>query len=284
MKKKLTNVYTIAVLLLVVVLSCVSYQAAQDKKAIYHSAIDDIVQEQYAEAKTKLRPLSEIQYRDTEELYAFCVAMEYYSKYSDGKVSALQNALKYTENCNFYEQEDDVRNLLLARKKIILDAKSEYDAEQERIRLEEEAEEARKEHEKFLRNIHEGVPYVGMSEAYINDTFLGKYSDSYTNTNIENNKRVKGTGYFWKKDGYQIFFAFCKHGEVVDAVDQRGSIEAQKQRKAEKKKATQKKKTQSADPYNAKDYGYASDFYEDYYDEFYDAVDAEDYWEEHYYE
>ena len=120
-----------------------------------------------------------------------------------------------------------------------------------------------------------------MPEKYIDETSLGKHSDSYTNTTIENNKKVKGTGYFFKKDGYQIFFVFCRHGVVETAADQRDSIEYQKQRRAENKKEAQKTKNASADPYNASDYGYASDFYEDYYDEFYDGEDAEDYWDEH---
>ena len=38
----------------------------------------------------------------------------------------------------------------------------------------------------------------------------------------------------------------------------------------------------SYDPYNAKDYGYVEDFYDDHYDDFFDLDDAEDYYMDHY--
>lgn len=41
------------------------------------------------------------------------------------------------------------------------------------------------------------------------------------------------------------------------------------------------KGSSKSDPYNAKDYGYADDFYDEYYDDFYDYEDAEDYWMDH---
>jgi hypothetical protein len=40
------------------------------------------------------------------------------------------------------------------------------------------------------------------------------------------------------------------------------------------------KSTKTSDPYNAKSYAYADDFYDDYYDDFWDYEDAEDYWDE----
>lgn len=263
------------------------YQTEQNNIEAYDAAVFEILEENYTSAKVKLEPLAQLQYKDSEELFSFCEGMEYYLLGGD----SLSDAKTHVEKCTFREQKDLYKDIFLERKQLVLDAKTAYDLEQkrireeqERLRLEREAEKERKAHEAFLRKIHEGVPYVGMPQAYIDDTSLGKHSDSYTNTIIENNKKVKGTGYFWKKNGYQIFFAFCRYGKVVDVADQRNSIEAQKQRKAENKKAAQTKKTSSEDPYNAKDYGYASDFYEDHYDEFYDAIDAEDYWEEHYYE
>lgn len=256
----------------------------------YDTALVLMQQENYAEAKVLLGDLPK-DYSDSAELYLFCDGMLSYEK------GYLPNAAKKIMNCNFAEQDDEIRELFLSRKETILDKKAVYDAEMDRIRQEQEAarikaveerkkkeaEAERKAQEEYMRRIHEGVPFVGMPEKYIDETSLGKHSDSYTNTNIINNKKVKGHGYFFEKDGYQIFFVFCRYGVVESVADQRDSIEYQKQRRAEKKKEAQKKKENKVeDPYNASDYGYADDFYEDYYDEFYDFVDAEDYWEEHY--
>ncbi len=45
--------------------------------------------------------------------------------------------------------------------------------------------------------------------------------------------------------------------------------------------SSKSKKSASSDPYNAKDYYDAEDFYEDNYDDFWDYEDAEDYYNEH---
>ena len=256
----------------------------------YDTALVLMQQENYTEAKNLLGTVP-TDYSDSAELYRFCDGME---RYKNGYLPSSAEKIK---DCSFSSQNAELRELFLSRKAKILEEKAAYDIEMERIRQEQEAarkkaeeerniaeaEAERKAQEEYLRRIHEGVPFVGMPEKYIDETSLGKHSDSYTNTTIINNKKVKGHGYFFEKDSYQIFFVFCRYGVVEKAVDQRDSIEYQKQRRAEKKKEAQKKKeSKSEDTYNASEYGYASDFYEDYYDEFYDGIDAEDYWEEHY--
>ena len=241
------------------------FQESQDRRTVYRSAVEDIVLEAYTEAKVKLEPLTEREYKDSEELYSFCIGMEFYSAGGE----ALYDAAQYVSQCSFKDQSYTEQKMFLERKRAVLDAKNVYDAAKK-------AEEERIAQEEFLRNINEGVPYVGMPQEYIDQTSLGKHSESYTNTIIEGNRKVKGTGYFWKKDGHQIFFAFCRYGKVETAKKQNIDLS--------KKVKSSTKANKSDDPYNAKDYGYASDFYEDYYDEFYDAIDAEDYWEEHYYE
>ena len=45
--------------------------------------------------------------------------------------------------------------------------------------------------------------------------------------------------------------------------------------------SSKSKKSASSDPFNAKDYYDADDFYEDNYDDFWDYEDAEDYYNEH---
>lgn len=45
-----------------------------------------------------------------------------------------------------------------------------------------------------------------------------------------------------------------------------------------------KSSSKMSDPYNARDYYDAEDFYEDNYDDFWDYEDAEDYYDEHYYD
>jgi hypothetical protein len=47
-----------------------------------------------------------------------------------------------------------------------------------------------------------------------------------------------------------------------------------------KRSTSTKKSSKTTDPYNAKSYSYADDFYDDYYDDFWDYEDAEDYWED----
>ena len=134
-----------------------------------------------------------------------------------------------------------------------------------------EAERIRKEQEE-LEKARSSVPYVGMSEKWINDTILGTNYEIVHNSEYEKGKRLQANVYRFKRGNAIIFVARCLKGKVDSVSDYRDNPWILKSY------TSTKKKSEKEDPYNVNDYSDPEDFYDDNYDDFWDYEDAEDYY------
>ena len=135
----------------------------------------------------------------------------------------------------------------------------------------------------YLQSLAKSLPYVGMSEKYINKTALGKPSSTVRhNREMVNGQSLVANLYDYTSNGYVIFTARCVNGVVTDVFDDRAH--PYKQSSGSSSSSSSKKSTSStkkSDPFHSSDYAHPDDFYYDYYDDFWDYEDAEDYWEAH---
>ena len=135
----------------------------------------------------------------------------------------------------------------------------------------------------YLQGLSKSLPYVGMSEKYIDKTALGKPSSTVRhNREMVNGQSLVANLYDYTRNGYVIYTARCVNGEVTDIFDHRD--DPYKQSSGSNSSSSSKKSSSSAkksDPFHASDYAHPDDFYYDYYDDFWDYEDAEDYWEAH---
>lgn len=158
-----------------------------------------------------------------------------------------------------------------------------------------EAERAREE-KAYRENLHNRLPFVGMGATYLSDTSLG---EPYPVT-VNKTKRVKGydrpitvTIHSYLKYGRIVMTAACYGGKVVEIHDFRKNPQSAKTLKGDipylpwelEKRNTRTPSHSSSssfdnydDPYNARDYVDAWDFYEDNYDDFDNFEDAEMYY------
>ena len=168
--------------------------------------------------------------------------------------------------------------------------KAQYDeyVVEEKRKAEEERQKQIQETKKRLKN---SIPYVGMSESYINYTLMGNYHDK-EHVVVGKGKRTewRKNEYRWKNSsGKTILYVECRDGSVTDVTkywenkywtaDGRPIYSGT--RSGYSSYSTGKKKVYNGDSYNVHDYYDAEDFYEDYYDDFYDYEEAEDYYNEH---
>ena len=135
----------------------------------------------------------------------------------------------------------------------------------------------------YLQGLSKSLPYIGMSEKYIDKTALGKPSSTVRhNREMVNGQSLVANLYDYTRNGYVIYTARCVNGEVTDIFDHRD--DPYKQSSDSNSSSSSKKSSTSAkksDPFHASDYVHPDDFYYDYYDDFWDYEDAEDYWESH---
>lgn len=131
----------------------------------------------------------------------------------------------------------------------------------------------------YLERVHTGVPFVGMSESDIDNTSLGAPSSKVGhNWEWVGRERVTTNLYYFYENGRMIFSARCVLGSVEQVWDHRDELPAPKVYSFRKSAAP---KEDDDDPFNAKDYLFPEDFYEDHFDDFYDFEDAEDYYYDH---
>ena len=140
------------------------------------------------------------------------------------------------------------------------------------------------EERQYLQSLAKSLPYVGMSEKYINDTALGKPSSTVRhNREMVNGQSLVANLYDYTRNGYVIFTARCINGEVYQVFDHRSDPYKQSTSSSSSSSSSKKSSssTKKSDPFHASDYAHPDDFYYDYYDDFWDYEDAEDYWEAH---
>ena len=135
----------------------------------------------------------------------------------------------------------------------------------------------------YLQGLSKSLPYVGMSEKYIDKTALGKPSSTVRhNREMVNGQSLVANLYDYTRNGNVIYTARCVNGVVTNIFDHRD--DPYKQSSGSNSSNSSKKSsssTKKSDPFHASDYAHPDDFYYDYYDDFWDYEDAEDYWEAH---
>lgn len=122
------------------------------------------------------------------------------------------------------------------------------------------------------------IPYVGMSEQYINKTSLGEaYCDSFPIIWGEDNC------YYWTSGKGRIFEAYCENYKVVRVIDKRDKSTSS----SSTTHSSSGKKTESTTTVDPMDHDMDT-YYEDFRDEFEDEDDAwddfednEEYWDEY---
>ena len=136
----------------------------------------------------------------------------------------------------------------------------------------------------YLQSLAKSLPYVGMSEKYINKTALGKPSSTVRhNREMVNGQSIVANLYDYTSNGYVIFTARCVNGVVTDVFDDRAHPYKQSSGSGSSSSSQKSSSsTKKSDPFHASDYAHPDDFYYDNYDDFWDYEDAEDYWEAHY--
>ena len=126
-------------------------------------------------------------------------------------------------------------------------------------------------------------PKYGMKEKYIDQTSLGKHDSVKINYDTLDSSVISTKVYYWKNsDGTNLAYAITNRDYSTGERTVSYFVYEDKIKSAPPKNISEikspPKSSNSNDPYNAKDYGYADDFYDEYYDDFYDYEDAEDYW------
>lgn len=242
----------------------------------YQKAEQLIAQEQYVEALEHLNRIRQKDYakdykkdyKDTLNLIRLC---DSHICYEQGEIEEAYDILG---NLNFLKP---MRYQTEEQEKAISAYRAELEAAYEPIYKEIEKkrrEEYQREQEELLKRIRSDVPYVGMSEKYIDETILGKHAPKVRgNTAMVNGKRYSATIYDFVRKGKVVFSARCIQGKVTEIWDWRddpspgytGSYEF----------------LEEDDPYHASDYRSVERFYEANYDNFFSFEDAESYYRRH---
>lgn len=141
--------------------------------------------------------------------------------------------------------------------------------------------------EKELKKIKNGIPYVGMSDEYMEQTLLGEY-DKYEWHKTEKKGRTCWVDeYYWYSDtgGYVAFYVKCENGVVVET--SKGLYEEYlwtpdgKPNFGGEVKGLFEDLEFDDDSYDVDSFWDPEDFYEEYYDDFWDYEEAEDYYYSH---
>ncbi|MBR3610999.1 MAG: hypothetical protein IKL57_06030 [Oscillospiraceae bacterium] len=118
-------------------------------------------------------------------------------------------------------------------------------------------------------------PCYGMDEKYIEKTRLGKADKVESTYDVIGSHIIITKSYIWLNSN-GTYRAYAITGE--DLYEEGKRMVYSFTDCSKKTYYSSSKGSSKSDPYNAKDYGYADDFYDEYYDDFYDYEDAEDYW------
>lgn len=121
-------------------------------------------------------------------------------------------------------------------------------------------------------------PFYGMDEKYVEKTILGKADRIDSDYEVYGDHIIITKSYIWLNSN-GTYRAYAITGE--DLFEEGKRMVYSFTDCGKKTYYSSGKSSSKSDPYNAKDYGYADDFYDEYWDDFYDYEDAEDYWMEH---
>lgn len=257
------------------------------REHVYNQAVENLKQEKYEMAISSLKyankiysnydiySFEETDYKDSGVLLAYAIAR---SEYENGdNMNHVNGCLEYIPK-NYNGELSQEINLF---KKAFKPEYDKYAAEQEKIQKEE-----------FLKKAAtyaDKMPYEGMSEQYIDYTFMGIH-DEYESKIVGKGLSRKATvhNYYWNNTyGDTILLVKCRD-RFVDDIIRYGTYDAW---------TSDGKPIYSVhnspdpvysipdmddDPYNVHNYSNEEDFYYDHYDDFFSYEDAEDYYNEHY--
>lgn len=247
----------------------------------YAKAEQLILNEAYDDALEILKKIEDKKIKDTVSLIRLCNA---HIEYNDGNVRGAHYAI---EDIRFSYQNEEQLAKIEVFKEAVEKEYNEYLSEQAK-------KEAQR--DEMLREFYsDKVPYEGMSEKYIDYTLAGPH-DEYIPPEERNVERGTVIGsYRWKADGTDktVLAVSCMDGEIISVskycedtywtADGKPHFHSKRSSSWSSSYSSGSKKNNSThnDPYNAKDYYDAEDFYDDYYDEFYDYEEAEEYYDEY---
>ena len=131
-------------------------------------------------------------------------------------------------------------------------------------------EEAERQRNAFLEELASTVPYVGLAEADIGNTMLGKPNELYD----LKPRRL----YVWTSYGNTIFFVYCEKGEVTEVRDHRRYPIIRNANST----SSRPRASSTPNPYPGDIYGIGSirdaeELYEEYPDDFESIDEAEEY-------
>ena len=252
--------YIVILLVIIILFVGKNLYDAHQVRSIYEEAINLISKECYEDASDKLQSIAEENYRDTDDLIAYCEAN---IAYANGNISgAYWDSYSLSFRYQTSEQQENIDTF-------INKVEQEYDKYCEQKRIEEQ--------KAYELKITSGVPFVGMSENDINRTSLGAPSSEIRhNKECINGKQYTANLYDFYKGSSKVFTARCVQGKVTDVWDHRDAPIPKSSRLS-----TSGSTKKELDPYDASDYSDPEDFYYDYYDDFWDYEEAEDYWYEY---
>lgn len=170
----------------------------------YSKAQELILEKSYDNALKTLNSIEYDNYKDSKSLVYYCNALNDYKKgdigsaYKKVKVIAIKDE-KINQTLN-----DEIEDFSLG----IRDEYKDYKAEQNLIR----------------ETISKGVPYVGMSEEYIEKTALGSSSGSVKKGYaVINGKKCPVNNYYFKDGDETIYTVCCANGYVNEVWDCRNN-------------------------------------------------------------
>ena len=244
-------------------------EALQRAEEMYQLGLEQFSDGKYSAASKSFGIAKEKNIGESQAYWYYSVGMDYAA--SNSYYSA-RDRIKSGSNCATTSETKQVGKKLLAQ---IEKDEQKYNEQLKKQREEEERQ--------YLQSLAKSLPYVGMSEQYINDTALGKPSSTVRhNREMINGQSLVANLYDYTRNGYVIFTARCINGEVYQVFDHRS--DPYKQSSGSSSSSSSKKSsssTKKSDLFHASDYAHPDDFYYDNYDDFWDYEDAEDYWEAH---
>ncbi len=272
---KKTKLILIGALATAVSIAAVRFIVSRVRNEPDYSAAEELIeQRRYRQALERLDSLEDGGYKSARALRDYCMA---HLDYAQGDVEKAYHEMIWVDDYIYnhsYLSDAQLEETRAFRKQLKNEA-IDYRVEQ----LAREEEEAAREREEARVRLRGRVPYMGMSEDYIDLTSLGS-PDPFVHQDFETirGEQLEVNQYTFSNDRRVIFEATCARGRVIRVSDFRGSAAL-----PYRAPAPSKPKADSAeeDPFQARDFMDTEDFYDEYYDDFYDFEDAECYFYEH---
>ena len=170
----------------------------------YNKAQELILESSYDDAIQTLNSIENDNYKDSKSLVYYCNALNDYEK------GDINNA--YNKAAVISIQDDKINRTL------------SDEIEEFSISVKDEYKDYKEEQKLIKETISKGVPYVGMSEEYIQKTSLGNFSASVKKGYaVIDGKRCPVNNYYFKDGDETIYTVCCANGYVNEVWDCRNN-------------------------------------------------------------